>query len=80
VKQIRPKTQLKGVIVTNVKEYFPGIGKFLFTVAKEKKEGHRVEALVAGDSWFQDILTKYAGRKPDVDALNRGLDQRSFQS
>lgn len=67
VKQIQSQTQLKGVIVTNVKEYFPGLGKFLFTIAKEKKEGHRVETLGAGDVWFQDVLSKYAGRKPEVE-------------
>ncbi len=67
VKQIQPKTQVKSVIVTNVKEYFPGLGKFLFTVAKEKKEGHRIEALGAGDVWLQDVLTKYAGRKSNVE-------------
>ncbi len=67
VKSVQPKTKAKTVIVTNVKEYFPGVGKFLFTVAKEKKEGHRVENLAEGDHWLQDLLTKYAGRKPSVE-------------
>jgi long-chain acyl-CoA synthetase len=66
IKQIQPKTKVKTVIVTNVKEYFPGVGKFLFTLAKEKKEGHRVETLPADDHWLQDVLTQYAGRKPSV--------------
>jgi len=57
VKSIRAATGLKRVIVTNVKEYFPGLLKFLFTVGKEKKEGHRVD--ISGDAdtyWFQDVL------------------------
>ncbi len=57
VKQIRAETQLKSVIVTNVKEYFPGLLKFLFTVAMEKKEGHYQD--ISGDAdtyWFQDVL------------------------
>lgn len=66
VKKIQPRTKLKTVIVTNVKEYLPGLAKLLFTIAKEKKEGHRVETLQSGDVWFQDLLTKYAGRKPSV--------------
>jgi long-chain acyl-CoA synthetase len=65
VKQIQSKTKVKTVIVSNVKEYFPPIVKLLFTLAKEKKEGHRVE-LAAGDVWFQDVLTKYEGKKVEV--------------
>jgi long-chain acyl-CoA synthetase len=57
VKSIRSQTGLKRVIVTNVKEYFPGLLKFLFTLTKEKKEGHRVDISADADThWFQDIL------------------------
>lgn len=66
VKQIQPKTKVKTVIVTNVKEYLPPAAKFLFTLAREKKEGHRVETLPAGDVLLQDILTKYAGKSVNV--------------
>jgi len=57
VKSVRANTGLKRVIVTNVKEYFPILLKLLFTLAKEKKEGHRVD--ISGDAdtyWFQDLL------------------------
>ncbi|RMF04629.1 MAG: long-chain fatty acid--CoA ligase [Chloroflexi bacterium] len=57
IREIRAETQLKHVIVTNIKEYFPGFLKFLFTVAKEKKDGHRID--ISGDAnttWFQDFL------------------------
>jgi long-chain acyl-CoA synthetase len=57
VRSIRGDTSLKRVIVTNIKEYFPGLLKFLFTLAKEKKEGHRVD--ISGDAdttWFQDVI------------------------
>ena len=63
VKQIRAETSLKQVIVTNIKEYFPGLLKFLFTVATEKKEGHYQD--ISGDAdtyWFQDILDKAPAR------------------
>jgi len=65
VKQIRDKTKLEHVIVANIKEYFPGLLKFLFTVAKEKKEGHFQD--LSGDAntyWFQDLLAQ-APAKPD---------------
>ncbi|MCB9451884.1 MAG: long-chain fatty acid--CoA ligase [Anaerolineaceae bacterium] len=73
VKKIQPKTKVKHVIVTNVKEYFPGVGQLLFTLAKEKKDGHRVETLAEGDFWLQDILTQYAGRKPNVEIMPEDL-------
>jgi long-chain acyl-CoA synthetase len=63
VKKIRAETPLKRVIVTNIKEYFPGLLKFLFTLAVEKKEGHYqdlaegVPAMYVADTyWFQDLL------------------------
>jgi long-chain acyl-CoA synthetase len=66
VKEIQPRTKVKTVIVTNVKEYLPPLAKTLFTLAREKKEGHRVEQLPSGDVWFQDLLTKYMGKKSTV--------------
>ena len=68
VKQIRAETSLKRVIVTNIKEYFPGLLKFLFTVATEKKEGHYQD--ISGDAdtyWFQDVLDKAPARPTPVE-------------
>ncbi len=67
IEQIRGKTQLEHVVVTNVKEYFPGLLKFLFTVAVEKKEGHFQD--ISGDAdtyWFQDLLAQAAARPDPV--------------
>jgi long-chain acyl-CoA synthetase len=58
IRQAQPKTRLKKVVVTNVKEYLPGMLRFLFTVAKEKKEGHRVE-LAGGDIWMKDLIARH---------------------
>jgi long-chain acyl-CoA synthetase len=67
VKKAQPNTRLRKVIVTNVKEYLPGLLRFLFTLTKEKKEGHRVE-LADGDVWLQDLLTEYQpSDRPDLD-------------
>ncbi len=66
IKKIQPRTKAKHIIVTNVKEYLPGLAKTLFTIAREKKEGHRVESLGAGDYWLQDILKQNEGKKPSV--------------
>ncbi|MGB8643699.1 MAG: long-chain fatty acid--CoA ligase [Anaerolineae bacterium] len=64
--QVRAHTNVKNVIVTNVKEYFPPILKTLFTLALEKKEGHRV-TLDSGDHWFQDLLKQATETPPQVE-------------
>jgi long-chain acyl-CoA synthetase len=43
------------VVVANVKDYFPPVLRVLFTLAKEKKEGHRAE-LGAGDVAWNAFL------------------------
>ncbi|MDE3089601.1 MAG: long-chain fatty acid--CoA ligase [Chloroflexota bacterium] len=66
VQKIRANTKLKNVIVTNVKEYFPPVLKTLFTLAVEKKEGHRV-TLDPGDRWFPEVLASAPATKPRVE-------------
>ncbi len=70
ITEVRKKSGLKKIIVTNIKETLPPLLKFLFTLAKEKKEGDRVAALEPGDVWMQDLLKKYAGAsRPNVEVL-----------
>jgi long-chain acyl-CoA synthetase len=60
VKKAQPKTKVKKLIVTNIKETLPPVLRVLFTLAREKKGGFRIEGgLRDGDIWFQDILAKY---------------------
>ena len=66
VKQIQPQTKVNTVIAANIKEYLPPLAKFLFTIAKEKKEGHFLDNVKAGDHWFQDLLNQYDGKQPTV--------------
>lgn len=65
-KSVQAGTKVKHVIVTNVKEYLPPLAKVLFSLAREKKDGHYVESLAEGDKWLPDLLKQYAGRKPNV--------------
>lgn len=66
VKSIQEKTPVERIIATNIKEYLPGLARFLFTIAREKKEGHAVE-LKEGDEWLQDVLAAHQGEAaPDV--------------
>jgi long-chain acyl-CoA synthetase len=66
--EVRAKSCLKKIIVTNIKETLPPILRLLFTLAKEKKEGDRLGGLESGDVWMQGLLTKHASApKPKVD-------------
>ena len=69
IKKAQPNTKIKKLIVTNLKEALPPILKILFTLAKEKKGGFRIEGgLRGGDVWFQDVLAKYPNAsKPNVE-------------
>lgn len=73
VKQIQPKTKAKTIIVANIKEYLPGIAKLLFTIAREKKDGHYLENVKSGDYWFQDLLKKYDGQQSNVEVTPEDL-------
>jgi long-chain acyl-CoA synthetase len=55
VKAVQRGTRLRGVIATSIKEYLPPALRLLFTVFKEKKDGHRI-TIAAEDMWFQDLL------------------------
>jgi long-chain acyl-CoA synthetase len=66
VRSIRARTRLRHVIVANVKEYFPSLLRLLFTLTKEKKEGHRVELAAAdGDLWFRSLVAGPPAHKPE---------------
>lgn len=60
IKAAQPRTKLKTLIVTNLKETLPPLLRVLFTLAKEKKGGFRIEGgLKDGDVWMQDLLAKF---------------------
>ena len=58
IKAAQPKTKIKTVIVSNLKETLPPALRVLFTLLKEKKGGFRV-TLEPGDYWFQEWLARY---------------------
>jgi long-chain acyl-CoA synthetase len=72
VKAARQGTKIRNVIVTNIKEEMPPILRTLFTLAKEKKDGHRQP--FAGDPGaiaFQAVLSL----KGDDSAADVGADE-----
>lgn len=75
LKQVQGRTAVQTVIATSIKEFLPATLRVLFTVFKEKKDGHRV-SLHAGDHWFQDLLRAHRGSpRPavTVDAGDRAV-------
>jgi len=67
MKIAQPDTRIKTLIVTNIKETLPPVLKVLFTLAKEKKDGFRVE-LEPGDLWLTDLLAKHSPEdRPKLD-------------
>ena len=75
VKQVQPNTQLKHVIVSNMKEYFPGMLRVLFTLTMEKKVGARVE-LRDNDQWLQDVLGRFSVQ--DRPVIDIGPDDKAL--
>jgi long-chain acyl-CoA synthetase len=60
VKAVQPRTALTRVVATNIKEYLPPLLRVLFTLAKERRDGHRV-TLAEGDLWLGDLLDRHEG-------------------
>ena len=69
IKKAQPKTRIKRLIVTNLKESLPPVMRVLFTLLREKKGGFRIEGgLRDGDVWFQDLLAKHKdASRPNVE-------------
>jgi len=66
VKRVQGRVGLDHVIATSIKDYLPAVLRVLFTMLKEKKEGHRIR-LAAGDLWMGDLIRAHNGSpRPSV--------------
>jgi len=61
VKRVQPRTPLRRVISTNIKEYFPPLLRLLFTIVRETRDGDRI-SLAPGDHDFAQLLRTHDGR------------------
>jgi long-chain acyl-CoA synthetase len=67
VKEVQPRTGLRTVIVTSIKEALPFPLSTLFGLTREVKEGHRV-TLQPGDVWVEDLIQRHAAeQRPKVE-------------
>jgi long-chain acyl-CoA synthetase len=58
IKTVQPRTPVRNVIVSNIKEFLPSVKKILFTLLKEKKDGHRTN-VQQGDWLLPDLLRQH---------------------
>ncbi len=64
----REQSGLKTLIVTNIKEALPPLTRILFTLAREKISGDRIDDFSAGDIWLQDLLNTNRNKtRPHID-------------
>jgi long-chain acyl-CoA synthetase len=73
VKQVQARTRVRLIVATSIKEFLPPLPRVLFTLFKEKKEGHRIR-LGEGDAWLGGLLRAHRGdQRPAVTV--RGSDR-----
>jgi len=63
VKDVQPRTAVRNVIPTSIKDYLPPVLRILFTLFKEKSGGHRIR-IRQGDRWFLDLLRQHRETTP----------------
>ncbi|RLC94001.1 MAG: long-chain fatty acid--CoA ligase [Chloroflexi bacterium] len=67
VANLKDRAGLRNLIVTNIKEYLPPLTRLLFTLFRERKEGHRADISGARDSYsFQGLLRRFQATPPPV--------------
>ena len=68
VKALQGRTPLRHIISTNIKDYFPPLLRWLFTLARERRDGDRV-APAAGDHDLLSLLRAHNGPPPAAAAI-----------
>ncbi len=76
VATVRDHTLLEHVVVANIKDYFKGPMKALFTMLREKRDGHRVDLPDDGRTHrWSEVIAAAAGPPPvsDVDSATTAV-------
>jgi long-chain acyl-CoA synthetase len=74
IKGVQGRTSVGRVVATSIKEYLPPILKLLFTLLKEKKEGHRI-SIRGEDAWLQPLIQQH--RRAARPAVTVGAGDRA---
>ena len=79
VERVRPRVaSLRHVIVTSIKDFFPRHLRVLFSITRERRDGHRIS--LPHDErchWLNQLLARAPASQPDVDV--RGGDLALLQ-
>lgn len=71
VKKAQPRTRVRHVIATGIKDYLPRLLRLLYGLLKEKKDGERV-TLRDGDRRFMDLVAEGARLHPPAERPRPG--------
>ena len=63
VKQVQPRTPVRRVVATNIKEFFPPALRWLFTLFRERRDGDRV-SVAKNDYEWAALLRAHDGERP----------------
>jgi len=66
VRSIRSQTQLRHVVVAQIKTYFPALTRLLFTLLMERARGHRVSIADDADTHWYTQLLEAARPRPEA--------------
>ena len=65
LKAIQPRTSVRRLIPTAIKEYLPTTLRLAYTFLKEKDDGERI-TLHGGDAGFAELLDRYRSESPEA--------------
>jgi long-chain acyl-CoA synthetase len=64
---LKERTSLRNLVLTNIKECLPPLSRLLFTLLRERKEGHRVDVSGTADTYsFKDMIRQADAIAPSV--------------
>ena len=68
IDKVKPRTALKRLILTNIKEYFSPLRRALFSIVREAREGHRIVLHGEADVYaFRELLSRALDSPPAVE-------------
>jgi long-chain acyl-CoA synthetase len=71
LKSVQPRTSVKRIVATGIKEYLPWHLRTAYTLLKEEKEGDRID-IASGDFSFAELLRRF--RRSALPSLEVKLD------
>jgi len=62
---VRERTKLRNLVITSIKEQLPPVSRMLFTLLRERKEGHRADIAGAANTHsYRDLIARSPAEPP----------------